>query len=277
MVARRVVVITDLDGCLLHPFKYSYEEAEDIIDYLRDNNIPIVFCSTKTRVEQEFFRKKLGIRDPFIVENGAATYIPRGYFGESYNGPSVDDYIVIEYGIKREKLKYRIRPLLARYRSKVVWIDEMPIEYLMRITGLPEEQAPLAKVREYSLVYHPIDRRAGLELAREAEALGLKVFSGSGILYTITGHHDKGRATRELLDLYRRAFNRIISIGVGDSPIDIHLLNSTDIAVVLGNNIPLEKVKARRIIHVSKRGPYAWSIGIELALKSIQNIYNYSY
>jgi mannosyl-3-phosphoglycerate synthase len=49
------IVFTDLDGTLLHPITYSYHESVEAVKWLRENGIPIVFCSAKTRAEQKVY------------------------------------------------------------------------------------------------------------------------------------------------------------------------------------------------------------------------------
>ena len=66
------VVFTDLDGTLLEHSTYSFAEAEEALDLLRSQDIPLVICTSKTRSEVEFWRRLLGNEHPFIVENGGA-------------------------------------------------------------------------------------------------------------------------------------------------------------------------------------------------------------
>ena len=65
----KTVIFTDLDGTLLDRKNYSYEAAVDSINYLKDHKIPVIFCSAKTRQEQEYYRQIMGMFHPFIVEN----------------------------------------------------------------------------------------------------------------------------------------------------------------------------------------------------------------
>src|SRR5262249_7819522 len=74
------VVFTDLDGCLLDSVPYTYEPAVPALEALRAQGIPLVLVSSKTRAEIEPLRKQLDHHDPFIVENGAAVFVPRGLF-----------------------------------------------------------------------------------------------------------------------------------------------------------------------------------------------------
>lgn len=107
IVMSNIIIFTDLDGTLLDE-NYSYDYAIPTIRELKRMNIPIIFCSAKTRAEQEIFRARMGINDPFIVEDGSAIYIPRGYFkrrcGEPTNG-----YEVIVLGVRYEEIVKRLK------------------------------------------------------------------------------------------------------------------------------------------------------------------------
>jgi hypothetical protein len=51
---------------------------------LQGRLVPVILVSNKTRVEIEFCRKRMELTDPFIVENGGAIFIPKGYFPEVF-------------------------------------------------------------------------------------------------------------------------------------------------------------------------------------------------
>ena len=108
------IIFTDLDGTLLDLETYSYKRALPSIEYLRSQNVPIIFCSVKTKAEQEVYRKELQINDPFIVENGGAIFISQGYFQFDFGYHRVDnDYQVIELGIPY----HEIRRILVQVRD----------------------------------------------------------------------------------------------------------------------------------------------------------------
>jgi mannosyl-3-phosphoglycerate phosphatase len=78
------VIFDDLDGTFLDE-NYSYQDTQPIVNQLSALGGSIVFCSSKTRSEIEFYRKATGINEPFIAENGAAIFIPKSYFPFNYN------------------------------------------------------------------------------------------------------------------------------------------------------------------------------------------------
>jgi len=76
------VVFTDIDGTIVDE-NYSYKGALPALKLLKRKKIPLVFCTSKTRAEIEVYRDELGIKDPFISENGGAIFIPVGIFGKT--------------------------------------------------------------------------------------------------------------------------------------------------------------------------------------------------
>ncbi|HKG30830.1 MAG TPA: HAD-IIB family hydrolase [Nitrososphaeraceae archaeon] len=75
------VVFTDIDGTLVDINTAEYgKQTNELIRIMKEKNIPLILTSAKTRLEQNKIREDLGLSDPFIVENGGAIVIPKGYF-----------------------------------------------------------------------------------------------------------------------------------------------------------------------------------------------------
>ena len=47
----KLLVFTDLDGCLLDAYNYDYQEAVPQIGILKAMGIPVILCSSKTKEE----------------------------------------------------------------------------------------------------------------------------------------------------------------------------------------------------------------------------------
>jgi len=77
---KKIIIFTDLDGTLLDNSSYSFEAALPALQLIKEKNIPLIICSSKTRKEIEHYRKKLYNLHPFISENGGGIFIPKGYF-----------------------------------------------------------------------------------------------------------------------------------------------------------------------------------------------------
>lgn len=78
------VVFTDIDGTLIDMNTAEFgKNTKVLISSLKEKNIPLILASAKTWLEQNKIREDLGLFDPFIVENGGAIVIPKGYFVDS--------------------------------------------------------------------------------------------------------------------------------------------------------------------------------------------------
>jgi len=222
----KTIVFADLDGSLLND-KYEYGQIEPIIHQLLSLNVSIVFASSKTRNEIDFYRNKWQITDPFIIENGSAILIPENYFGIHYEFTRrVQGYNIIELGtaycIIREKLDF----VRNRIGANIIGFGDMTAEEIARDSGVPFYLAQLAKKREYSEPFKILD-------GSEKEVLD--AIRDEGLCYTIGGRYlhalgncDKGKATSILKNLYLKQFKTIFSIGVGDSANDLTMLKIVD-------------------------------------------------
>ena len=70
----KIIVFTDLDSTLLHPKTYSFDAAMPALKLIKEKDIPLILCSSKTRAEIEVYRKKLDNQHPFVSENGGGIF-----------------------------------------------------------------------------------------------------------------------------------------------------------------------------------------------------------
>jgi mannosyl-3-phosphoglycerate phosphatase len=236
----QLVVYTDLDGCLLDSTTYSYEPAAPALEALRARHIPLVLVSSKTRAEIEPLRHQLGHRDPFIVENGAAVFVPRGLFDFPLERARArTSYDVIElglpYGILRDVLKQIEKTVATPLRG----FGDLSVEEIMQVTGLTQQQALLAKEREYDEPYLLEGPPALVEeVCRQIVTRGLRWTKG-GRLFHLTGDNNKGQAAALLLRCYQRQQRLqgqgegIETVGIGDSINDAPLLAIVDYPILV--------------------------------------------
>lgn len=134
----KVVVFTDLDGTLLDCATYSYAPAEPALELLRRKKIPVVFCSAKTRAEQEVYRDELSIYDPFIVENGGAIFIGQGYFPFTFDYDKTwGGYLVIELGSPYQEIRRLLEEMRSDTGTNFKGFGDMSMEEVVIETGLP--------------------------------------------------------------------------------------------------------------------------------------------
>jgi mannosyl-3-phosphoglycerate phosphatase len=264
-----LVVFTDLDGTLLDATTYRFEAARPALDRLRERDIPLVICTSKTRAEVEPLRKDLDNRHPFIVENGGALYVPEGYFQNPPLGSTQrNGYQVVEFGVPYSRLREALRKIEGQVGASLVGFGDRTIEEIMQLTGLAQAEAERARQREYDEPFLSADPSVSLETIREAAAqLGLSVVSG-GRFYHLVGGTDKGRACRVLIDLYRRQRRDLVTVGLGDSLNDLPMLEVVDRAFLVerpgggyAEGIGIESLTRLRGI-----GPVGWADGVRRLL-----------
>lgn len=251
------VIFTDLDGTLLDPLTYSWEEARTALEELERAGVPVVVTTSKTRAEVEWWRGQIGNRHPFIVENGGAVFIPAGYFPFSASGAmTAGAYEVIELGTPYPELVAVLHAAAAESRVEVLGFHEMTAREVATACDLPLSLATLAKLRWYDepfQVVHGVVAR----LAESIEKRGLQCSRG-GRFHHITGRHDKLAATQVLTALYRQAHGEIISMGFGDHWNDVTFLNAVDVPVLMDPPAPLRAAVPRAVV-AHPAGPLGWS------------------
>lgn len=265
----QIVVFTDLDGSLLDQATYSFEAAQDALARLRDHAIPLILSSSKTRLEIEPIRYRLDQFHPFIVENGGALFIPKGYFDFPVEWAQIrGTFQVIELGVPCARLRAALREIELGVGCRLRGFGDMSTDEVAERTGLSRAEASLAKQREYDepFIIEGLEDPAPLvhEIHREAEARGLRCTQG-GRFYHLTGNSDKGRACQLLTDCYRRQFKddrgSLVTVGIGDSLNDLPMLAVVDRPVLVkrpdGSYDP--EVRLANLLYAPGIGPIGWN------------------
>ena len=264
------VVFTGLDGVLLHPLTDSYSQALDSIRQLQEKGIPIVFCSLKTRTEQQSYRDELDIKSPFIVESGGAIFIPRDYFRLPFTyDRATQDCLVIELGIPLQEILKRLRKLEQGPNIQVTGFSDMTVEEIARDTALTLRLAEYAKQREYSEILSIKGKRKDIELTiNSIKKLGFSCVS-SGKFYEVTAGNDIGKAIQILTALYKLNFGNTLTTGIGVDENDTAMLAAVDRPILVqGQTGRWRKVKVKDIWRVRGVGPEGWNRAItELVTK----------
>jgi mannosyl-3-phosphoglycerate phosphatase len=255
-----LVIFTDLDGTFLDHQTYFCDEALPAYRRCRTANVPVVFCSSKTRAEIEELRHVLSSAEPFISENGGAVFIPQDPFP-----------LVIELGGRYAKLIAELDDLSRALAVPIRAFHSMTPHEIAEATGLPLHRAELAAAREYDEPFSFVnptgpDTRRFLEAI---EARGLSWTQG-GRFYHLLDHQGKHRAVETLTGHYRRANPNLRTAGLGDSANDVALLSAVDIPILVPkpdgqyDQAVLDQLPAvRRAPHP---GPKGWNAAVQALL-----------
>jgi mannosyl-3-phosphoglycerate phosphatase len=267
---KRLIIFTDLDGSLLDHSGYSWNSALPALERIRRNQVPMIFCTSKTRVEVEMFQKEIGISDPFIVENGGGIFFLQDFGDMSgHNAVNLYGYRCIMLGTPYEMIRSFIT-----YQKKNFTIrgfGDMSVDEIAHITGLTAEKAALAKARDFTepfIVEQKTDL-AGLEKAAGNE--GLRITKG-GRFYHLTGYgNNKGTAVSIVKDIYSRSRQcPILSVGLGDSLNDLPMLEKVEIPVLIPHDNGLyENTYLRDLIRAPYPGSKGWNDAVHRIMDRI--------
>jgi mannosyl-3-phosphoglycerate phosphatase len=270
-----LVVFSDLDGTLLDHHTYDASAALDAVHLLSEQKIPLVFCSSRTRAEIQLIQQTLGINHPFICENGGALYIPDGYFGvELTEARRIPGYSIVEYGRPYGEVVDALKRAANRLAIDIVGFNDMSVLDVARECQLPLLQARLAKLREYDEPFRIVNSSPGARarLSRALSAVRLGWIDG-GRFEHAGALVDKGIAVKCLTALFERAYGPCLTVGLGDAPSDVSLLNQVDLPIVVRRDDErvardlLSSVRAASLTDAP--GPAGWSQAVRAIVDDV--------
>jgi mannosyl-3-phosphoglycerate phosphatase len=212
-----VVIFADIDEAFLkHTWTNRSAHADEI---LTSERISLVLCSSMTRAQLDLAQQELGICEPFICESGAAILIPEGYFPfEVLHDRDLPGYHVIEFGRPYPEIVARLHRTAERLDTPVVGFSDETVEQVAQERGLSLSHARLAKLREYDEPFRLVrpSEAARNRLWRALRASGLACIS-CGSAEHVGAPVNRAIAVDLLSNLYRRAFNSIVTASFGTS------------------------------------------------------------
>jgi len=256
----QLLVFSDLDGTLLDDTNYSFDPALPAITALRENGIPLVFCTSKTRAEIEPLRTKLNNTHPFISENGGAIFIPREYFSQEWDYNREDEkYLIIELGTSYTLIRKILDQIQLETGVRMRGFGDLSGEEIALFCDFSEEDARLAKEREYDEPFFLEDKRHLPKIEEMAAQANLQITRGSRFFH-LMGKNDKGKAVRRLRELYDDENGPFTTIGIGDSLNDLPMLKSVDFPVLLqkSDGYYVEFGNWTNLIRAPGKGPTGW-------------------
>lgn len=264
MKSLKKIIFTDLDGTLLDSETYSYEKAKNAVELVKEKEIPLVFCSSKTRSEIEYWREKLHNHHPFISENGGGIYIPKKYFNFDFTYDKKNrDYFIITLGTSYKQLVSAFKKLKKKF--DVQGFHEMSVDQIVKDADITQQQAAWAKKREFEEPFKILDTTQEEEILKQITKMNLRCTKG-GRYYHLISLNDKGRAVLILSELFRKQFGKIQTIGIGDSENDFAMLDRVEHSYLIKqkNNEYLSS----KYLPANGVGPEGWKKVIEQELKT---------
>lgn len=289
-------MFTDIDGTLVDINTAEYGKATDkLIRLIKERNIPLILTSAKTRLEQNKIREDLGLSDPFIVENGGAIVIPKGYFPDyalrdikyplretqetENEARDVNHEIVVELGKPADYIRAKLSDIRKKYSINFRGVADISVEKLSNLALISREQAKRMAQRNYGETILQIQSEDIARFIKYVQEDGMKVIHG-GRFFDVTVGTDKGIAVGILKKLFKDKFhNNVTFFGIGDSTNDIPMLNLMDIPILVqrqdsswvdDGEIKMKnavdssrsRISSNKLIKVEGIGPNGWENAI---------------
>jgi mannosyl-3-phosphoglycerate phosphatase len=267
-----IIIFTDLDGTLLDE-NYSFRKALPALERVRELGIPLILCSSKTFPEIELINRKLNNRAPFISENGGGIFIPERYGLRIGRTERVegrwDIYRLVRLGARYSDLRRAVERLRQEGYS-IKGFGDMGVREVSQLTGLGIHQAALARKRDFDepFVYEGRPERLA-SLKRRITMMGFRYTQGD--LFHIMGESDKGRAVRLLTKKYEDRHGSVVTIGIGDSPNDVEMLESVEYPVLVKKRDDRwhRVVRVKGLTRFDGIGPEGWNRAVLKLLETL--------
>ena len=254
-------VVSDVDGTLMD-HSYDLTPAKETIKTLQKLSIPVILCTSKTASEVKVIRRELNLKDPYIVENGAAIY------GESLQ--KVNGEIIL--GEKYDVLEKILNFISKEIDYKLIPLNDLTDQEATQLTGLRGNSLNLMRDRHWSMPFlnPPSSLEERINLC--CKKFKVDIFKGNRMSHLLSINSNKGKAINTLKQ-YSNIQN-IQIIGLGDSPNDLPLLLNSDIKIIIpgidGPNVNLlDQLKDQEFILASEPNGYGWKNEINKLINNL--------
>jgi len=257
-------IVSDVDGTLMD-HSYDLTPAKETIKILQKLSIPVILCTSKTASEVKVIRNELNLKDPYIVENGAAIY------GESLG--EVNGEIIL--GIKYEFLEEILNSISKEIDYKLIPLNNLTDQEATQLTGLKGHSLNLMRDRHWSMPFLNPPSYLEEKINICCDKFNVDIFKGNRMSHLLSKNSNKGKAINALKK-YSNIQN-IQIIGLGDSPNDLPLLLNSDIRIVIpGMNGPnlnlLNQLKNLEFTLASEPNGYGWKNEINKLINKLELI-----
>jgi mannosyl-3-phosphoglycerate phosphatase len=246
----KLLIFTDLDGTLLNQEDYDYRPALPLLQQLQQQEIPVIPVTSKTRAEVVSLCSKLGLKDSLIVENGSGIFVPLHTLGLAIADlQSQDGYHVQLFGCSYGQTRIALKAIADELGTDLRGFGDLGDAEIQKLTNLPLIEVKKAKTREFTEPFLTPTQIDPDKLQQAAQKRGFRVVVGDRFSHLIAVTAGKDKAVKWLTQQYLSQ-NRLVTIGLGNSPNDLEMLETVDVPII---------VPGTKGVHPGLRGKH-WQI-----------------
>lgn len=261
------IIFTDLDGTFLNHDDYSFSSSKESLAKIANEKIPLIFTTSKTKIEVENLQKKVGIKEPFIVENGAAIFFPKDYRNFDFSFlDSFEEYHILQLGLTYKQILNFYNKYKEEFGMK--GFSDMSDEELSSLTNLELKKIKYSKQRGFTEPFIIEDEKDLKNLKNLAATYKIKITKGGRFYHLIGEKQDKGKAVLKAIEVFKKVYDSSLeSIALGDGENDIPMLEKVDLPIIIKNHKgKYLKTHIKNIQKSSFKGSKGWN---EMVLKNV--------
>jgi len=263
-IDQSLVVFTDLDGTLIDHHTYGIEGSREAIRKLAERKATLVFCSSKTFAEQIHLQRQLGIKLPFIFENGSAVAIPAGFFPEELYAATRSEggYGLVIFAHADAPV---LRTVLSHFPEIRGYAGASDAE-LSAATGLAGTFLHRARERWFTeTLLNSLDEIQAAHVNQLLKPSGF-VLSRGGRFYTVQSDSlSKGKAVEWMKHIFRQTTVRPTCFAaIGDSLNDVSMLEVVDLPFLVQRpDQTWADVEIPHLVKIKGVGPVGFSMAVD--------------
>lgn len=266
MNSDRVLVFSDLDGTLINHDNYGVEAALPVLERLQSEGITVILNTSKTKAEVIAWQRLLGLSAPFVVENGAAVWVPRSFFqnedplsGGGWQLTPEGDFWFFVLGKTRSAYVTFLEGLPCA--DMLSSFHQWTIEEIEEKTGLSRDFSALAAQREYSEPFILKDPQCLPLLMDQAEHFGYALTRGGRFWHLTMAGQNKATAMVLLQELFSSMEGGSFrTVALGDNFNDVEMLQAADVAFQIPQvSGHVQRLPVGHVVLASQPGAAGWA------------------
>jgi mannosyl-3-phosphoglycerate phosphatase len=259
------VVFLAIDSILENPGKFMAGFQEFTVGLDRAG-IPLVLVTSRSRLQIDEPRRKLGHMQPFIAENGSGTFLPESYFHlRTAKTVRLGRFTCVPVAEVQPAAERALEALSEDSGVSVVTLRSLSPREAAQNLGVSVREADLIRQRDFEELFF-FAGASDRDIARFEEAAGLRScqLRRRAAVWSLAVRANLSQCVRDLSKLYDRALRYHANVlGIGTAGISAELMQACDRGWILRSagrafDQALGKKGSAKVRDVLFEGPDAW-------------------
>jgi mannosyl-3-phosphoglycerate phosphatase len=270
-----LLIFTDIDGTFINNDTFDEGLNAETVSELLEAQHLVVFNTSKTFDEVDYFQKRIKTSLSFICETGGGIYFANDNFKITESSRGAYQVLYESRNIKEYKDKIQSE-INKNYRDDLAFFDDLSVDEQVSLSGLSGHDLELASRRDFSILIKWKSTKSKYdEFKLFLKQFKLNLITG-GRFSHICSEHDKGNATKLFIDKTKMFFNNsnIITVAIGDSKNDFEMLNKVDFPCIVkspNNYLLRDSLNSKNITLSDHEAPTGWIECIEKVITRIKS------